>query len=1252
MRKCILVFTLIVILSVFLAIPVSCGEVSGSGNNTEGNDIVFRKSDVFYSYSKVLWKPELAVNNMYLHAVDHMNEMEDNDSDILGVFQSALTDPEGGTADALWNWFSGQDRMEERCTYDAVESLLRIIAEDDYMGFESSRLSVLQGLFDSVKEDAKELESVGELGLKLFKYNMECNSAQVSDVTRIVFDCADGQIYTSGFALPEVMEALESTEDAVSYIGDRLDNAENLLSAVNTICLLETIDTHVLYTLRDHMYSQQFISAVDRYIDYKETNYADYIAERYLKKDLLSAAKKFVSDELKTAINEGIVGNGAFNIYYSVAKSGLKMLGKAIGNHTGIGDGDKFATAYYSWNIVQELERKLSEVRAQVAYYPAYYDDIQGYATLYELYAQAVHNFAVSVGECDNQYKETILEGDEGFLENRKNQYGGSAFGAYVRNCVFQLETADDVNEYRRPVDQEEIPNYEIDNGTLTISGPSDEIEEDTIYTAPDGDLFYGLQLGHWSTVNFTGDCVIPTDLSYERSGVMHTIMIPEGVTVRIRGNFDQLEFRERYYDTSTQDYLENRLLDVHGSLIVEGDMRLNVCTFILSGSHASLEVDGAYTMDNSYTYGCVREVIDAESIHLNGNVYTPENLKNIGYTTIYLNPEPGETAVTGRVQLLEPDDGFIGEEPAEIMLQGLGNRNETYLDDFVFAEVKGNAPSHKVKIDHAIQCGNSVYHTLSGGYLFTTTGDVSVTGDMIGSANITGGSLHVGGNLGFGLVKVGKDTEVTVDGDAAAMENNPGDTGAVLNISGTMMIGGMLDTTFKDSICLDEQDAVLEVMGGVSIYADENTFINGSLLLHEGGYISAFDTLQDADIIMLGDHGEDIYLYIDGRLYIEGNGEDCNLTIRSEEGVTLIGPTDPDKPVAGRNLGISNDKFILESGTYAFADGVSIYYSWITGQLQLDGNYIFTGDLSIDNAQVVQDKANSSLEVKGEFYLGETEANLSAGQWNIGGNIVLYNSTINEEQEHKTSLNGTGAQRLSNAAGADTWFSFATLILSNESAEGVTLDENVSVSTLLYHQRRAFTLQGEDETRFADYDGDGVRDPWDPEPKNPLVSFIPFSVQPIEDQIYTGEPITPSLAVIDDEGSAMTEGQDYTVTWENNVSSTHARAVVQGLGFHRTTFIAEFVILGGSTEPVYPGPDDAVLVIGESITRLEDEAFANCAQVRFIFFKGDMPAFGEKVFSGISQDAVIYYPEGNATWSAEALEEAGISLLALPWMP
>ncbi len=75
-------------------------------------------------------------------------------------------------------------------------------------------------------------------------------------------------------------------------------------------------------------------------------------------------------------------------------------------------------------------------------------------------------------------------------------------------------------------------------------------------------------------------------------------------------------------------------------------------------------------------------------------------------------------------------------------------------------------------------------------------------------------------------------------------------------------------------------------------------------------------------------------------------------------------------------------------------------------------------------------------------------------------------------------------------------------------------------------------------------------------------------------------------------------------------------------------------------------------VTIGASVTKIGDEAFAGCPNLKEIYFEGDKPELGKDVFKDIDPDAVIYYPEGNQTWTQQALQDAGIALRTASWNP
>ena len=166
---------LLIVLLVLLVTSSSLGE----------ND--FKKSDIFYAYPRILREPEPIIDQMYRHAVQHISDMEDNGSEILGILQSALTDPEGGTADGLWAWISGQDKMEERCSFDAIESMLEIIAQDGYTGYENEVQSVMKGLYDSLLKDEKEIVSLTNLNISIFKFWLENHSDKLGKTIDVLY---------------------------------------------------------------------------------------------------------------------------------------------------------------------------------------------------------------------------------------------------------------------------------------------------------------------------------------------------------------------------------------------------------------------------------------------------------------------------------------------------------------------------------------------------------------------------------------------------------------------------------------------------------------------------------------------------------------------------------------------------------------------------------------------------------------------------------------------------------------------------------------------------------------------------------------------------------------------------------------------------------------------------------------------------------------------------------------------------------
>ena len=66
-------------------------------------------------------------------------------------------------------------------------------------------------------------------------------------------------------------------------------------------------------------------------------------------------------------------------------------------------------------------------------------------------------------------------------------------------------------------------------------------------------------------------------------------------------------------------------------------------------------------------------------------------------------------------------------------------------------------------------------------------------------------------------------------------------------------------------------------------------------------------------------------------------------------------------------------------------------------------------------------------------------------------------------------------------------------------------------------------------------------------------------------------------------------------------------------------------------------------ITIPASVTVIEDYAFRECESLEAICFAGDAPEIGEEVFMDVTAEAT--YPENNATWTIELLQNYGGNL-------
>ena len=71
-------------------------------------------------------------------------------------------------------------------------------------------------------------------------------------------------------------------------------------------------------------------------------------------------------------------------------------------------------------------------------------------------------------------------------------------------------------------------------------------------------------------------------------------------------------------------------------------------------------------------------------------------------------------------------------------------------------------------------------------------------------------------------------------------------------------------------------------------------------------------------------------------------------------------------------------------------------------------------------------------------------------------------------------------------------------------------------------------------------------------------------------------------------------------------------------------------------------------VTVPETVTAIGDQAFAACGRLKTVAFRGDAPAFTGSVFAADS--LVCYYPAGNATWTAEVMQNYGGTVTWIPY--
>ena len=158
---------------------------------------------------------------------------------------------------------------------------------------------------------------------------------------------------------------------------------------------------------------------------------------------------------------------------------------------------------------------------------------------------------------------------------------------------------------------------------------------------------------------------------------------------------------------------------------------------------------------------------------------------------------------------------------------------------------------------------------------------------------------------------------------------------------------------------------------------------------------------------------------------------------------------------------------------------------------------------------------------------------------------------------------------------------------------------------------------------------------------------------------VYDGKEKTPSVTVsYGDE--RLEPGFDYVVYYTENVNPGTAVVDITAQPESRFTGNVQVTFTIKPTLPENPTKIEpnafsncANLVnlnIKGTITEIGENAFADCKNLQNIYFFGNCPAFGKNVFGNVT--ATAYYPYTDRTWTLEKLQGYGGTITWIPWNP
>lgn len=301
-------------------------------------------------------------------------------------------------------------------------------------------------------------------------------------------------------------------------------------------------------------------------------------------------------------------------------------------------------------------------------------------------------------------------------------------------------------------------------------------------------------------------------------------------------------------------------------------------------------------------------------------------------------------------------------------------------------------------------------------------------------------------------------------------------------------------------------------------------------------------------------------------------------------------------------------------NGTVTTNDKLSVTNGLVFSKNSITVN----GNLSVKYIRMTND--DDKLDVNGNLSItgGDSSTSyLTKGTVYVSGDFTTSTSSYsyNESGTHITVLDGASKQTVT-LGKPSSYEKFATLVLVNESDDGVIFESNISVTKLFNHNQNNFTLYNNGSgSTFVDYDGDGLKDNVDPYPTETAIQAADFVISPVEKQLYLGEEIKPTV-IVSYNNKVLELNKDYTISYSDNDKPGTATITITGIDHYINSVTVEFEIYCNHNYDV---------------TRVEPTCTKNGSETKVCSICGD------RIFRSPHQEITVdgsLYPESNHNYS------------------